>query len=141
MEKYTLTQIKKVLDKIEKETSNINVKLYIAGGIVPYLLLNQDSNRLHSDIDLICDIKDMNTLRILAQKYSVYQKQLDSLNFKNKDYGFEIFINNIKVGIYPFIIKNKIIYQMLKCDDILTKIAENRFQEFYKLGYYNAKRE
>ena len=84
MEKYTLTQIKKVLDKIEKETSNINVKLYIAGGIVPYLLLNQYSNRLHSDIDLICDIKDMNTLRTLAQKYSVYQKQLDSLNLKTK---------------------------------------------------------
>lgn len=109
--KIHINSNKKVLDKIEKETSNINVKLYIAGGIVPYLLLNQDSNRLHSDIDLICDIKDMNTLRTLGQKYSVYQKQLDSLNFKNKDYGFEIFINNIKVGIYPFIIKNKIIYQ------------------------------
>ena len=38
-------------------------------------------------------------------------------------------------------LRNKVISQMLKCDDILTKIAENRFQEFYKLGYKNAKKE
>ena len=38
-------------------------------------------------------------------------------------------------------LRNKVIGQMLKCDDILTKIAENRFQEFYKLGYKNAKKE
>ena len=36
-------------------------------------------------------------------------------------------------------LKQKIIGQMLKCDDILTKIAESRFEEFYKLGYKNAK--
>ena len=38
-------------------------------------------------------------------------------------------------------LKQKIIRQMLKCDDILTKIAESRFEEFYKLGYKNAKKE
>ena len=38
-------------------------------------------------------------------------------------------------------LKQKIIGQMLKCDDILTKIAESRFEEFYKLGYKNAKKE
>ena len=37
-------------------------------------------------------------------------------------------------------LKQKIIGQMLKCDDILTKIAESRFEEFYKLGYKNAKK-
>ena len=30
---------------------------------------------------------------------------------------------------------------MLKCDDILTQIAELRFEEFYKLGYEHAKKE
>ena len=35
-------------------------------------------------------------------------------------------------------LRNKIIGQMLRCDDILTKIAENRFQEFYQLGYNHA---
>ena len=38
-------------------------------------------------------------------------------------------------------LKQKIIGQMLKCDDILTKIAESRFEEFYKLGYKDAKKE
>ena len=38
-------------------------------------------------------------------------------------------------------LKQKIIGQMLKCDDILTKIAESRFDEFYKLGYKKAKKE
>ncbi len=38
-------------------------------------------------------------------------------------------------------LKQLIIGQMLRCDDVLTKIAENRFQEFYQLGYKNAKEE
>ena len=38
-------------------------------------------------------------------------------------------------------LRNKIIGHLLRCDDILTQIAENRFQEFYKLGYRNAKKE
>ena len=38
-------------------------------------------------------------------------------------------------------LKQLIIGQMLRCDDVLTKIAENRFKEFYKLGYKNGKLE
>ena len=38
-------------------------------------------------------------------------------------------------------LKQLIIGQMLRCDAVLTKIAENRFQEFYQLGYKNAKEE
>ena len=38
-------------------------------------------------------------------------------------------------------LKQLIIGQMLRCDNVLTKIAESRFQEFYKLGYKNAKEE
>lgn len=38
-------------------------------------------------------------------------------------------------------LKQKIIGQMLRCDNILTQIAENRFLEFYELGYKNAKKE
>ena len=38
-------------------------------------------------------------------------------------------------------LKKKIVGQMLKCDEVLTQIAENRFQEFYQLGYNDAKKE
>lgn len=38
-------------------------------------------------------------------------------------------------------LKRKIVGQMLKCDEVLTQIAENKFQEFYQLGYKEAKKE
>lgn len=38
-------------------------------------------------------------------------------------------------------LRNKIVGQMLRCDEILTRIAENRFEEFFKMGYKNAKKE
>lgn len=38
-------------------------------------------------------------------------------------------------------LKQKIIGQMLRCDDILTKAAEEEFMYFYKIGYNNAKEE
>lgn len=62
------------------------------------------------------------------EKNKIYLKELQ--NFFDKADSIED--NNLK---------QKIIGQMLKCDDILTKIAESRFEEFYKLGYKNAKKE
>ncbi len=38
-------------------------------------------------------------------------------------------------------LRNKVVRQMLRCDYVLTKMAENKFQEFYELGYENAKKE
>lgn len=36
-------------------------------------------------------------------------------------------------------LKNSIIRQVMICDEILTKIAESKFDEFYKEGYKKAK--
>ena len=61
---------------------------------------------------------------------------------KNKKYLKELQIFFDKAdNITDEKLKRNIIGQMLRCDDILTKIAENRFQAFYKLGYKNAKKE
>ena len=38
-------------------------------------------------------------------------------------------------------LKKKIIGQMLRCDSILTKLAEAQFEKFYNLGYKEAKKE
>lgn len=38
-------------------------------------------------------------------------------------------------------LRNKIIGQMLRCDEVLTEIAESRFEKFFKMGYKNAKKE
>ena len=38
-------------------------------------------------------------------------------------------------------LKRKIIGQMLRCDKILTEIAEKNFKKYYKLGLKNSKKE
>ena len=60
---------------------------------------------------------------------------------KNKEYLKELqnFFDKAD-NILDIELKRKIIGQMLKCDEVLTKIAESRFEEYYKLGYKNAKR-
>ena len=62
------------------------------------------------------------------EKNKIYLKELQ--NFFDKADNIED--NNLR---------KKIIGQMLKCDDILTKSAESRFEEFYRMGYKNAKKE
>lgn len=61
---------------------------------------------------------------------------------KNKEYLKELqsFFDKAE-NILDLDLRRKIIGQMLKCDEALTKIAENRFKECYKLGYKNAKKE
>lgn len=77
---------------------------------------------------MIKNIKRNIDNRDWKEKNKIYLKELQ--NFFDKADNIED--NNLK---------QKIIGQMLKCDDILTKIAESRFEEFYKLGYKNAKKE
>ena len=38
-------------------------------------------------------------------------------------------------------LRQKIVGQMLRCDKLVTELAEKRFLEFYELGYKNAKEE
>ena len=44
-------------------------------------------------------------------------------------------------NIQDEILKRNIIYQMLRCDNVLSKLAENRFIDYYKMGYKKAKSE
>lgn len=72
------------------------------------------------------------------------KKNIDNKDWKEKN---KIYLKELQNffdkadNIEDSNLKQKIIGQMLKCDDILTKIAESRFEEFYKLGYKNAKKE
>ena len=60
---------------------------------------------------------------------------------KNKNYLKELqsFLDKAE-NIKDEKLKKVVIGQMLRCDDILTKIAEERFKDFYKIGYRNAKK-
>ena len=81
---------------------------------------------------------------VVTERVFMLDKKINNRDWKerNKKYLKELQIffdkaDNIKDND----LKKKIIGQMLRCDDILTKIAESRFEEFYKLGYKNAKKE
>ena len=81
-------------------------KIYIVGGTVPYLVTKTISNREHSDIDIIVEEKNMNTIREYLQSNNLYDRKLDSLTFEyNKDkvdYGVDCFIDGITVNFAPF---------------------------------------
>lgn len=103
-ESRTFSQIKEVQAKVQSILDTAGLKLYIAGGIVPYLLLNEESNRLHDDIDTVCRIEDMQSLRDVFKMAGLYDPNWDSMTFAKdgKDYGFEVKIDGVPFGIYPF---------------------------------------
>lgn len=109
----TFAGIRNAYQKFQQLLASNETKVYLAGGVVPYLLLNQDSNRLHDDMDTIDRMEDMMKLRFLAQQAGWYHPSWDSLNVTQdgQDYGFEIKIDGVPVGIYPFTYEDGLLTQ------------------------------
>lgn len=103
-ESRSFEQIKECSDKLQKIMKESGLHIYYAGGMLPYVLLNEDSGRKHDDIDTICRMQDMEGLRDLFKKEGLYIPEWDSKTYAKdgKDYGFEIKIDGVPVGIYPF---------------------------------------
>ena len=82
---------------------------------MPYILTNEDSGRLHDDIDTICRIEDIDKIRKIIINAGFYDPKWDSKTFSpdSIDCGFEMKINGVPFGIFPFTYdeKNKIITQ------------------------------
>ena len=97
---YTYDEIMKVYDKVVK-LNKTRAKLYLMGGIVPYVLLNDRTGRRHESLDLLCDKKDVEQLRELFRKEDLYDPKRDSLTYtvNNIDYGFQVIVDGIKVNI------------------------------------------
>ncbi len=78
---------------------------------------------------------------MFRKKYN-YLKKDRYWKEKNKDYLKELqsFLDKAD-NIEDESLKKKIIGQMLKCDDILTKLAEEEFIKFYKSGLKDSKKE
>ena len=55
---FAYDDIIKVYDKVGK-MNKTTAKLYLKGGIVPYLLLGEKSNRKHNNLDLLCSKKGL----------------------------------------------------------------------------------
>jgi len=103
-ESRTFSQIKDVQDKVQELLNQYGLKVYISGGSVPYLLQNEDSGRLHDDIDTICKKEDIDKLRKVFIDAGLYNPEWDSRNFSEdgEDYGFEMKIDGVPFGIFPF---------------------------------------
>jgi len=112
-ESRSYKQIKKAYTSLSELLTDEKFKVYISGGFAPYLLLNQDSGRLHDDIDTVVRMEDIGYFRKTFQEAGLYNSEYDSQTFAKdgQDYGFEIVINGVPVGIYPFTYKDKRITQ------------------------------
>ena len=112
-----MSNYSKIKEIILKLNSNklLKEKLYIVGGTDPYLISNTISNREHSDIDVIVEEKNMNTIRQYLQSNNLYDKKLDSLTFEyNKDkvdYGIDCIIDGITINFAPFEVIDDIMLQ------------------------------
>lgn len=108
---FTYSEIKSAYNEIKTILSNVD--LYVCGGFVPFLLLNEDSQRLHHDIDCIVSLDDMDKIRNKLINTKYYIPNDDSINLVNNidDYGLEVNINGITIGLYPYKLCNNKIYQ------------------------------
>ena len=101
-----LYEIKSVIKKISA-TGNLGQHMCLFGGSVPYIYYNKESNREHSDIDVLVDKEYMDIIRQLAKQNNLYVPKLDSLNLGlNDDYGLKLFIDGVYVEFEPMHIDN-----------------------------------
>ncbi len=105
---YTYEEMMSTYNKIEK-MNKTRAKLYLTGGIVPYVLLNDNTGRKHESLDLLCNKKDIDQIRELFRKKDIYDPKRDSLTYtsNNIDYGLQVVIDKIKVNIFVFEEKEK----------------------------------
>ena len=102
----SLDKVKSVVDKI-LSIEGIGEHISFFGGTVPYLYHGKESNRDHSDIDILVDADYMDQIRTLLQENDLYNPDLDSLNLDlDKDYGVKAFINGVYVEFEPITIEN-----------------------------------
>lgn len=102
----SLSEIKSVIKKISA-IGNLGQHMCFFGGSVPYIYYNKESNREHSDIDVLVDEQNIDVIRQLAKQNNLYIPEFDSLNLDlGDDYGLKLFIDGVYVEFEPMSIDN-----------------------------------
>lgn len=113
-------KVKSIILRLYLE-ENLKGKIIVVGGTVPYLISKKESNREHSDIDIIAEKDDMIFIREYLKREQ--SNTTDSLKFSyNKshiDYGVDAVIDGITVNFAPYEITGNEIIQR----NFLTKRA------------------
>lgn len=105
-------QVKAIILRLHQDES-LKHKLIIVGGTVPYLVSQKESDRDHSDIDIIVRQEDMPAVREYSKRENL--PNVDSLDLSyNKghiDYGIDVEIDGITVNFAPYEIDRDTVVQ------------------------------
>lgn len=121
-------------------------KIFLAGGLVPWVISSEDSNRLHSDIDFVVPLSEMETIRAFLKEQGLYDHPHDSLflscNKEKVDFGTEIFLDGLPISFTPFFKENNNLVQrdfttadFSTKDSLMTLSLPNLSSEDYITAY------
>lgn len=105
MEDVTFDQAKHAALRVACDPQ-LNDVVYLAGGLVPWLLVGEDSGRLHGDVDVAVAAGDIGRVRSWAQRNGFWCEEGDSrflaCNKDGADHGFEALVEGVRVSVTPF---------------------------------------
>lgn len=114
MNMFSCEEVKEVV-RLLMADQRVKDKIYVAGGIVPWLLSGNDSGRKHGDIDIVVEKDDMGTVREFLKNQGYYKVKFDSMSFPfnvdQTDHGVEVLIKGIPVNFAPFEVRKNDIIQ------------------------------
>ena len=121
-------------------------KIFLAGGLAPWVISGEISNRLHSDIDFVVPLSEMETVRTFLKEQGLYDQTHDSLflpcNQEKIDFGTEVFLDGLPVSFTPFFEENNNLYQrdfttadFSTKDSLVTLCLPNLSPEDYITAY------
>ncbi|HIW77153.1 MULTISPECIES: hypothetical protein [Gordonibacter] len=90
-------------------------KVFLEGGLVPWVLSGKDSGRLHGDIDFSVRLEDMPTVRTWLKHEALYDPSLDSCripcNTGGEEYGIHAYIDGVLASFCPFFFRDGTLVQ------------------------------
>lgn len=109
------------------EDENIYGNIAVSGSIVPYLVMNKESDEIHKDFYILVKNKKMETVRSKVKKLTKeYEFDItsDSKKYSSEDYGFKIKYETTSVGFFPYtLINNDLTIKTYGIDKENTKIS------------------
>lgn len=85
-------------------------KVFLEGGLVPWVVSGNASGRCHDDVDFSVRAEDMPAVRAWLKAQGCYDAALDSrgiaCNSAGEDYGVHALVDGVMVSFAPFRIEN-----------------------------------
>lgn len=90
-------------------------KVFLEGGLVPWVVSGRDSGRLHGDVDLSVRADDMPLVRAWLAGEGLYDAALDSVglacNADGADFGVHAVIDGVLASFCPFRVEGGVLRQ------------------------------